>query len=318
MRLPLLIVMLAWVVSCIKEPIQTRVSPETRISLSAPELLVEREISGQFGTKPLTKPSGLAVDRRGFLFVSDQLSHRIIQLDTQYVFKREIGGYGSDDGHLSSPGKITIDNDLNLLVVDEGNHRVCRFDRQFNYSGEISIMSPDSNGIAEPSGVAVTRAGKIWVTDRRNNRLSVSGINGVFEEFLGDFGSAGGSLTSPEAIALDNGGSLLICDEGNSRVVGYDQFGRYQSEIETEPIEKPFALTVDPDGLIWVLDRTTSKVGLFNSQGKLLSEYGPMLTGSGKPLNAPSDITVVGRNKLLIADSGNNRLLVISVIPANR
>jgi sugar lactone lactonase YvrE len=72
-------------------------------------------------------PSGIAVDARGRVFVSDQQSDRIQEFTAHGRFLSSWGREGTGPGELSGPSGITIDCRGDLLVADTQNNRTQTF-----------------------------------------------------------------------------------------------------------------------------------------------------------------------------------------------
>jgi DNA-binding CsgD family transcriptional regulator len=155
--------------------------------------------SGQAGfsgdTGPATgaqlwRPSGLAVDRLGNLYIADSGNNRIRKVDTNGTITTVAGSgkyYGdSGDGGLATSARLSF-----------------------------------------PFGVAVARDGTIYIADTGNNRLREVTPAGVIVAmagtgtagFAGDDGLARrAQLAAPEGIALDGKGDLFVADTVNLRV----------------------------------------------------------------------------------------------------
>ncbi len=278
-------------------------------------LLVEKELSGVVFNKPLSDPAGLAVDGRGFLYVCDRGNNRVLKFDSQYVALDEVGGYGSEENMLSRPSFLTVDDELNLYVSDEGNQRICRYNPQLEFIEAIPFFDEEEPfKFGAPAGVNLTGFGELWVADKERNRIALFTNVGSFDRFIGEFGSPGGQLLRPEKILRARNGDFYVCDAGNSRVVVYDEYGNFRREILVPgSLTYPRAAALAGKRL-WVLDQATGKVELFTQSGRKVFETGPLLIGTRQPLSEPSDITLNWSGRLLIADSGNNRVLVCRII----
>jgi NHL repeat len=147
----------------------------------------------------LHHPTGVAVSRKGELFIADEYNHRIRRVgphgristvagasDIPPVYDGYWpGGYGGDDGPatealLNFPTEVLLDGERNLLIADTSNHRVRSVDRD-------GIITTIAGGGSEPptDGLPAT---------------SVS--------------LAGG----PTGMAFDGAGDLLFCEEYGHRV----------------------------------------------------------------------------------------------------
>jgi DNA-binding beta-propeller fold protein YncE len=164
-----------------------------------------------------------------------------------------------------------------------------------------------------PAGVALTGYGEVWIADRDKNRVAVFDNFGSFDHFVGDFGYPGGQLLNPEKIIVDDRDNFIVCDAGNRRLVVYDQYGNFLREVLYESLVYPQA-AVSNDALLWVLDKSSGVVHCFSAAGRHLFNAGPSLVGSSRELQEPTDLAVLRGNRLLLSDSGNNRLLVCRII----
>ncbi|KAA3630841.1 MAG: hypothetical protein DWP97_14475, partial [Calditrichaeota bacterium] len=119
-------------------------------------------------------------------------------------------------------------------------------------------------------------------------------------------------LKSPEKIYRDPNDNFIVCDAGNKRLVLYDQYGGYQKQIQNKIFSYPVSVVFFQDHY-FVLDGVTSEIYVLDKNGKYLSTISSLLPGDDTAMLKPSDIYVAEDGKLLIADTGNNRLLVCSV-----
>jgi sugar lactone lactonase YvrE len=76
------------------------------------------------------RPSGLAVDREGNLYVADTLNNRIEIFDADGDFVRTFGKAGDGPGYFARPKGVAIDSDGHIWVADGMQDRVQVFDRE--------------------------------------------------------------------------------------------------------------------------------------------------------------------------------------------
>ncbi|MDH4155911.1 MAG: NHL repeat-containing protein [candidate division Zixibacteria bacterium] len=272
-------------------------------------LVVKAEISGYVLKNRLKRPVGLAAYRNGRVVVADAGNHRLVRFKADMTADIEKGGFGTQAGLLNNPSFLVLDNELNLFVTDEGNDRVARFNSQLNFVDEIEFYDVDDLALfGTASGVALAGYGECWIADREKNQIAIFDNVGRFDRMIGDFGYSGGQLRSPEKIVTDINGDFLVCDAGNSRLVVYDGYGNFDREIKNDAFEYPISLAIDHDRL-WILDAARGVVFLCDRRGRVLFEAGPNLLGSERPLKRPSDLVLLPDKRLLISDSGNDRLV---------
>ena len=193
----------------------------------------------------LNLPSGLAVDSKDNLYISDRSNNRVRVVNSKGIIKT-IAGNGKDGYHgdnmpalkatLDKPFGLAIDKDNNLFIADRGNNRI----RKVDGSGLISTVAGDGgfyfigdNGpayrasIAGPTDVAVDGKGNIYIADRNNNRIRVVDKLGMIRTLMGtgqrDYNGDSElaretNLKLPFGVALDKNGDLLVIDRSHYRI----------------------------------------------------------------------------------------------------
>lgn len=69
----------------------------------------------------------------------------------------------------------------------------------------------------------------------------------------------------------------------------------------------PYGVAVDPEGNVWVSDRTANRVQKFNSKGEYVCKIGSTGTGNGQ-FKAPHGLAADSAGNVWVADTENNRL----------
>ncbi len=278
------------------------------------DFLFEKEIKGTFYGATLLKPFGLAVDFEGNVYLADAGNNRLLKFDSDFKATRKIGGLGTTEGSFNYPTFITFDNGLNLMVSDEKNQRVARFNSQLQYVDELLFFDEeDPLKFGYPSGISFTNYGETWVVDRDNSQVVIFNNIGQYSHSLGDYGYSGGQLSSPEKIIRDRNGEFLVCDAGNKRIVRYDEYGSYLNEYGRDIFEYPVAIALHNERMV-VLDAALGSLIYLSKNGQFLGESGSKLLGDKSQLSNPSDFIFLSNDMILIADTGNDRLVVGKLI----
>ncbi len=151
--------------------------------------------------------SGLAVDSRTNIYVSDTANHTIRKITPDLTITTIAGApgqAGSNDGpgilaRFNNPGGLVVDTNGNIFVTDFGNFTV----RKITPDGTVTTVAgvpgvagvTDGDGasarFAGPSGVALDSLGSIYVADYTSIRVSfryvntwISDVGGKWEDSL--------------------------------------------------------------------------------------------------------------------------------------
>ncbi len=193
----------------------------------------------------LKDPAGVAVDRKGNLYIADRSNQRVRKVGPDGIIVTVAGdgtaGFGGDGGpattaSLNFPHAMVADGAGNLYIADDYNHRV----RKVGPDGVIvTVAGNGSDGFSGdggpaiaaslhfPHAVAVDGIGNLYIADRYNYRVRKVGPDGIITTVAGDgtigFGGDGGPATAaaldlPQCVVVDDDGNLYLTDYGNERV----------------------------------------------------------------------------------------------------
>ena len=173
-------------------------SPETRAALD------------------LIDPGGLAADRGGELFVTDDAGDRMLTFDPLGSILLVRGGFGAQPGRFDRPSGIAVDDRGRILVGDPGNKRVQLLDP----FGEAVATYPLDPGMTAREGLAVAFGpDSTWaLADRATGRIAVLNSAGVV---LARHVPAAKGDPRASGIVFDGRGRLLATDARGHRVVRF-------------------------------------------------------------------------------------------------
>ena len=178
----------------------------------------------------------------------------------------------------------------------------------------------DPNALFGPRGMTITLDGNLAVADTGNKRVVVYRPNGEFVSQVGGGGVVAGRFEEPTDVKVDpTDGSLLVADSWNQRIQRFAPDMQFLAEFPVpgwsgrDVLQKP-GLAVTSSGDIYATDPATFFVIGFDRSGTVRGAFG----GAGSEptqLGLPNGIAAdLPGNLLVVADGGNNRVMVFPTL----
>jgi trimeric autotransporter adhesin len=250
----------------------------------------------------LGQASAVAVDAQGDLFIADPMDGRIRRVDAQTgVITTVAGGGRGGDGVLAVDAQIgitqgvAVDAQGNIFIPECLGNRVRRVDHETGIITTVAGGRADRKNIGDggpatsaslirPWRVAVDSSGNLFIADVWGGRIRrVDAKTGIITTVSKD-------LYSPQDVAVDAQGNVFIA-------LGWNNFvsrGTYNRILRV-------------DAVTW----TTTTVAGDGTHG-FSGDGGPATSAS---LGGPQGIAVDPGGRLLIADTGNNRVRAVDLPP---
>jgi uncharacterized protein (TIGR03437 family) len=264
---------------------------------------------GPAGSANLDLPTGLAFDPAGNLYIADSLNFRVRSVDPSSVIATFAG---------ATPGPAGCAG--------------------FGADGDSATLTP----LCLPQGVVAGLAGNVYIADTKHNRVILVDALGDIYTVAGN-GTAGdagagntswGELNAPQGVALDSSGNLYIADTGNHRIrmlapsgaistvagTGTAGFSGDGGAAAAAELNAPSAIAVDASGNVYIADTGNHRVRLVTTDGNVTSVAGTgdaVYNGDNgaaleMALSSPSGLALDGQGNVFVADSGNNRVRMLS------
>ncbi|CAF4712452.1 unnamed protein product [Rotaria socialis] len=174
---------------------------------------------------------GLAIDKYGFIYVSDCEKHEIRKWkigDQNGKLVAGGNGKGENLNQLNHPSFIFVDNDCSLYISDCANHRVVKW---LKYAKEgIIIAGGNREGnsfkqLSGPQGIIVDQFNQIYVADRGNNRV-MCWLEGAKKGSIvvggNGYGNESNQLFYPMGLSFDQQRNLYVADSINNRIQKFE------------------------------------------------------------------------------------------------
>ncbi|CAF0862122.1 unnamed protein product [Adineta steineri] len=176
--------------------------------------------------------NGLAMDKHGFLYVSDTAKNEVrrwkMGVYNDGIVVAGGNGKGNQLNQLDWPTYIFVDEDQSVYVSDQNNHRVMKW-RKDAEEGTIVAggngKGANLNQLYLPQGVIADHLGQIYVADQSNHRV-MRWCEGKEEGEIVVGGNDGGSesnqLNDPTGLSFDDERNLYVADWRNHRIQKYE------------------------------------------------------------------------------------------------
>ena len=300
---------------------------------------------GPAAAAQLRRPTGVALDGAGNLYIADTDNNRIRKVDAAGVITTVAGtgtfGFSGDGGpavaaQLNRPTGVAADGAGNLYIADHYNNRI----RKVDAAGVITTVAQ----LSSPQGVAVDGDGNLYIaTGNRIRKVDAAGVISTVagdgtEGYSGDGGPATAArLNSPRDVAVDGVGNLYIADSaplysfatGNNRIRKVDAAGVISTvagdgtccysgdggPAVAAGLGSPTGVAVDGDGNLYIADTLNHRIRKVDAAGVITTVAGDGTEnrfggggfgGDGGPATAaqlrlPRGVAVDGAGNLYIA-----------------
>jgi len=300
------------------------------------------------------QPFGVATDTKGNIYVVDHLNNLIrkITRDGTVTTLAGSGAIGSADGigtaaSFNQPTGIAVDVAGNVYVADVSNNKI----RKISPTGVVTTLagsgalgSTDGTGtdatFNNPSGLAVDGAGNIYVADLGNNKIRKITPGGVVTTVAGTgiSGTQDGPVgiamfNQPYGVAVDPSGNIYVADWANNlireittsgvvkTIAGDGKAGFADGQGTAASFNRPFGLTLDENGNIYVADTGNEKIRKITPGGFVTTVAGSGErgadngdTGPTTTFYQPVGIVTDGGGNVYIADEFNHMIRQVVVV----
>lgn len=287
----------------------------------------EREIVAGGGFSFITsiygfqQPLGVGTDSEENIWASNSGASVVLRYDLNAVRQDDIETTDQAGQQLKFYGPYGID-------VDEGNNKVYIADLQwrgvrvldregtflYNLPRDPKDLKLDPNIGWAPYDIA-TYQERVYVSAK--DGIYVFDSEGNFLQHWGTLGGGQDQFQYANGIATDpNNGNVYVADTGNFRVVALTPEGKVRwilgipvDDPNSSLFGLPKGITVDNNSRIFVTDTFAHQIRIFDSDGKLLSEFGERGTADGQ-FSFPEGIAITPSNRMYLIDRQNNRLQI--------
>lgn len=215
----------------------------------------------------LTKPSGIAIDVKGRVYVVDSSDPYVRVYDSKGLFLKEFCNIQGKEGGLQG---ITLDSTGLIYLSDVSNSCVQVFQSDLGlWMRKIGSKGQAESHFQLPAGLAIDRVNQLYCADYGTSQISVFSKAGAFVRSFGSKGTGPGMFNVPRSVAVDNNDKIYVLDSLNHRVQVFGPTGDWFYSFGgrgTEPgkFSSPSDLSIDsPNNLLYVADKGNRRIQVF-------------------------------------------------------
>ncbi len=238
---------------------------------------------------------GIAIDADGLIYLTFMNQHKLAVYRDTGELVREWSQKGENDGEVNQPGGILLLPDGNLIITDQCNHRVQKFTRDGKFlakwggygtePGQFDGVGMRGSRFGGPHFLARDSRGRLYTTEGIQGRVQQFTADGMFLAKWGDKGDGPGGF-------------------------GSYSFGNLPHTFG------PIGVAIDRFDRVLV-GSLNDRVQYFDTDGKYL--FGIEGTGKeGGSLLHPHGLAFDSRDRLYIADAGNQRIVKFEIPPPSK
>jgi len=197
-----------------------------------------------------------------------------------------------------------------IVCVDQSKHCLHVLNiSNGSYVRQVGSQGSDAGQFSKPGGVCGTSKDLVIVADTDNNRIQILDPSNDWTTVRII------RVNYPTAVCVDQKDNIYTT-ETNGRIKVFSIEGKELRSLFGYPTQfsKPSGIAVSVDGkYIVVSDYNNHSIQVIQSNGTPIAAFGSRRPGPGRLL-FPRNISLLSDGSLLIADSGNNRIVKLSAL----
>lgn len=258
----------------------------------------------------MKQPEGVACSEKSLLVVSDTGNGRLLR----YTFQEKALKAESEIkvSQLTYPLRIQINSKGEIFALDGKKRRIVRLGPEGAFKSYV-----DPEGIPPPStfvprSFKIDKNDNIHILDIFTGRVLVLSPAGKYQKQI-PFPKEHGFFSD---LSVDSKGNILLIDCVKAMVFSApkdsDGFSALTRDLR-EYLNFPTSLTTDDRGTIYVVDENGGGIVILGVDGTFVGRQLTMGWTEGL-LYYPSQICINGKGEVFIADRGNSRVQIFTLM----
>lgn len=258
----------------------------------------------------LKNPEGVACNDASNVIVADTRNGRLLRYTVENRAVKPVGE--TRVPQLPYPIRVQMNSKGEIFALDGKHRRIARFDAKGQYKDYVTAAGEPSPGAFIPRSFKVDRNDNLSILDVFSARVLVLGPDGKVQRQL-EFPKGYGFFSD---LAVDFKGATFLLDSVNAAVFVAAKDAKAFTPLAQglrDHLSFPTYLTTDGRGVLYVVDENGAGVVLLGQDGSFLGRQLAMGWNEGL-LYYPSQMCLNEKGEVFIADRGNSRVQVFSIV----
>ncbi|XP_078346405.1 E3 ubiquitin-protein ligase TRIM71-like [Oculina patagonica] len=224
-----------------------------------------------------------------------------------YKLVRTVGKWGNGAGEFRCLWGVAVNDKNEIIVCDFLNNRL----QVFNENGDF-IRTIENELLTYPRGIYIDSAGRIYVTVEK--KILLFNPNG---DYIKEIGDEENQDVDWNGISLDEQGNVIVCN------AKYDHKAVHILSPEGKLLKKLTRDNFNPfdclcyERKIFVSNRATNTIDVFDCEGKFLKEIGTQGTGNGE-FSRVAGLTIDKTGHLVATDENGAQVFILDGMFVNK
>lgn len=257
-------------------------------------------------------PRALYADKDDTVYALDDAGRVLIYSSDGQIVKT----WHMPEHSVGRPEGVVKLLDGRIAVADTHYHRVVFFHPDGTVESMMGTQGRDAGQFVYPVAIAQDPSGFIYVGEYGDRqRIQKFSPTGEFIVQFGEHGTEPGQFQRPSGIVWSNG-TIFAVDAFNNRIQAFRDSGEFLKIVELPSgesgLEFPYDIRGTADGRLYIVENKASRITVLSQDGGLIGRYGEAGRSDGGFLN-PWSLTVLSDGRVLVADTGNHRIVELTL-----
>jgi len=258
----------------------------------------------------MKQPEGVACNDKSLLVVGDTGNDRLLRYS--YQDRSLKAGTEIKVQQLSNPIRLQVNSRGEIFALDGKKRRIIRLNPDGTFKGYVDGENIPSPSTFVPRSFKIDSQDNLYILDIFSARVLVINPEGKYQKQV-SFPNEYGFFSD---LSVDPKGGLFLIDCVKAMVFSTDKEAKSFSPLTKslrEYLNFPTSLTMDNRGTLYVVDENGGGIVILGKDGTYMGRQLSLGWNEGL-LYYPSQMCLNEKGEVFIADRGNNRVQIFTIV----